>query len=92
MLCSEGPVRNLAELSLVPEHSRSHGSVQRAMNDGKIDLDRLNWSFALRDLPRGPGGGIVLAVDVTPGRAPTRTPATNAPSATPTDAPRAPTK
>ncbi|GGJ62124.1 hypothetical protein GCM10010121_085940 [Streptomyces brasiliensis] len=66
VLCSDGPVRNLAELSLVPEHARSHGSVQRAMSDGRIDFDRLNWSFALRDLPRGPGGGIVLAVDVTP--------------------------
>lgn len=66
VLCSEGPVRNLAELTLVPEHARSHGSVQRAMNDGRIDFDRLYWSFALRDLPRGPGGGIVLAVDVTP--------------------------
>ena len=65
MLCSDGPVRSLAELSLAPEHARSHGSVQRAMSDGRIDFDRLNWSFALRDLPRGPGGGIVLAVDVT---------------------------
>src|SRR6266568_3230146 len=45
VLCSDGPVRNLAELSLVPEHARSHGAVQRAMNDGRIDLDRLNWSF-----------------------------------------------
>ncbi|MFE4798266.1 transposase [Streptomyces sp. NPDC056708] len=66
VLCSEGPVRNLAELTLVPEHVRSHGSVQRAMNNGRIDFDRLHWSFALRDLPRGPGGGIVLAVDVSP--------------------------
>ncbi|MEV7239590.1 NF041680 family putative transposase [Streptomyces sp. NPDC051020] len=66
VLCSEGPVRNLAELTLVPEHARSHGSVQRAMNNGRIDVDRLHWSFALRDLPRGPGGGIVLAVDVSP--------------------------
>src|SRR5437879_2077987 len=36
VLCSEGPVRNLAELTLVPEHARSHGSVQRAMNNGRI--------------------------------------------------------
>lgn len=66
VLCSEGPVRNLAELSLVPEHARSHGSIQRAMNNGRVDFERLNWSFALHDLPRGPGGGIVLAVDTTP--------------------------
>jgi hypothetical protein len=66
VLCSDGPVRGLADLSLAPEHTRSHGSVQRAMNDGRIDFERLNWSFVLRDLPRGPGGGIVLAVDVTP--------------------------
>ena len=66
VLCSDGPVRGLADLSLTPEHTRSHGSVQRAMNDGRIDFERLNWSFVLRDLPHGPGGGIVLAVDVTP--------------------------
>lgn len=66
VLCSDGPVRGLADLSLTPEHTRSHGSVQRAMSDGRIDFERLNWSFVLRDLPRGPGGGIVLAVDVTP--------------------------
>ncbi|MFR9800492.1 transposase [Streptomyces sp. MS06] len=66
VLCSDGPVRGLADLSLTPEHTRSHGSAQRAMNDGRVDFERLNWSFVLRDLPRGPGGGIVLAADVTP--------------------------
>ncbi|MFI1591892.1 hypothetical protein ACH4WW_28735 [Streptomyces halstedii] len=38
VLCGEGPVRNLAELSLVPGYARSHGSIQRAMNNGRIDM------------------------------------------------------
>jgi hypothetical protein len=40
----------------------SRGQVRRTCSkrwrfNGRVDFERLNWSFALHDLPRGPGGG-----------------------------------
>src|ERR1700746_496846 len=32
VLCAEGPVRNLAALSLAPEHRRGHGALYDAVN------------------------------------------------------------
>ena len=66
LLCTDGPVRTLVELALAPEHRRSHGSLYAALNRGDLDVDRLRTAIATRTLPRGPGGRIVLAVDVSP--------------------------
>lgn len=38
-LCADGPVRSLAELSLVGEHRRGHGSSYAAVVDGRIDVE-----------------------------------------------------
>ena len=41
VLCADGPVRNLAALSLAPEHRRGHGALYDALNQGGIDIARL---------------------------------------------------
>jgi hypothetical protein len=65
LLCSEGPVRSLVDLSLAPEHRRGHGGLYDGLNHGGIDVARLRRTLAGLPLPRV-GGRIVLAVDVSP--------------------------
>jgi hypothetical protein len=38
VLCTGGPVRNLAALSLAPEHRRGHGALYDAVNSGRIEI------------------------------------------------------
>ncbi len=66
VLCADGPVTSLAELSLVPEHRRGHGAGYDAVNDGRVEVDRLRATVAGLPLPRATDGRIVLAVDVSP--------------------------
>jgi DDE superfamily endonuclease len=65
VLCADGPVRSLAELSLVGEHRRGHGSSYAAVVDGRIDVERLRTALAAVSLPRAADGRLVLAVDIT---------------------------
>ena len=65
VLCADGPVRNLAGLSLVPEHRRGHGALYDAANHGRIDIARLRRSLAGLPLPRAADGRLMLAVDVS---------------------------
>jgi len=65
VLCADGPVRSLVELSLVGEHRRGHGSLYAALDRGRIDVDRLRTALAEVPLPRAADGRLVLAVDVT---------------------------
>jgi hypothetical protein len=65
VLCAGGPVRNLAGLSLVPEHQRGHGALYDAVNTGRIDIARLRRSLAGLPLPRTADGRLMLAVDVS---------------------------
>jgi DDE superfamily endonuclease len=65
VLCADGPVRDLAGLSLVPEHRRGHGALYDAVNQGRIDIGRLRRSLAGLPLPRGADGRLMLAVDVS---------------------------
>src|SRR5215831_10716680 len=65
VLCAGGPVRVLAELSLVPEHRRGHGALYDAVNCGGVDVARLRRSLAALPLPAWPDGRIRLAVDVS---------------------------
>lgn len=65
VLCGEGPVRSLAELSLVAEHRRSHGSLYAALARGQVDDERLRQALAGLALPRAADGRLVLAVDIT---------------------------
>ena len=38
VLCADGPVRDLAGLSLAPEHRRGHGALYDAVNHGRVDI------------------------------------------------------
>ena len=64
VLCSDGPVRVLAGLSLVPGHRRGHGAVYDALNAGRVDVPRLRWAVGAVPLPAWPDGRIRLAADV----------------------------
>src|SRR6266480_990186 len=56
VLCADGPVRNLAGLSLVPGHRRGHGALYDAVNRGRIDIRRLRWAVGCVPLPGWPDG------------------------------------
>jgi hypothetical protein len=64
VLCSGGPVRDLAGLSLAPGHQRGHGAMYDALNAGALDIARLRWAVGSVPLPAWPDGRIRLAVDV----------------------------
>lgn len=70
VLCADGPVRNLAALSLAPEHRRGHGALYDAVNYGRIDIGRLRRCLAGLPLPRAADGRLMLAVDVSNWRRP----------------------
>src|SRR5258706_16284794 len=65
VLCADGPVRNLAGLSLAPEHRRGHGALYDAVNCGRIEIARLRRSLTGLPLPRAADGRLMLAVDVS---------------------------
>lgn len=65
VLCADGPVRSVAELSLVGEHRRGHGSGYAALARGRIDIQRLRTALTSVPVPRAGDGRIVLAVDIT---------------------------
>lgn len=65
VLCGDGPVHSLVELSLVGEHRRGHGSLYAALARGRVDVERLRTSLAALPLPRAADGRLVLAVDIT---------------------------
>ena len=65
LLCADGPVRSLVDLSLAPEHRRGHGGLYDGLNHGSIEVARLRRGVAGLPLPRV-GDRIVLAADVSP--------------------------
>jgi hypothetical protein len=65
LLCTDGPVRSLVELSLAPEHRRGHGALYDGLNHGSIEIARLRRCLTGMPLPRV-GDRIVLAADVSP--------------------------
>jgi hypothetical protein len=65
VLCTEGPVKSLVELSLAVEHRRGHGALYDAVNQGAIEIGRFKAALAGLMLPRAAGGRIVLGVDVS---------------------------
>ncbi|RPK50691.1 hypothetical protein EES40_05105 [Streptomyces sp. ADI93-02] len=65
LLCADGPVRTLVELSLEPEHRRGHGALYGGLNHGDLDMARLRRTLAGLPLPRTSEGRLVLAVDVS---------------------------
>ena len=65
LLCADGPVKSLVELSLAAEHRRGHGALYDAVNSGRIELDRVRVAIGALPVPRAGAGRIVLAVDVS---------------------------
>ncbi|WP_329307602.1 transposase [Streptomyces sp. NBC_01260] len=65
VLCADGPVRSLVELSLVGEHRRGHGGLYDALSAGRVDVARLRRGLATVPLPRAADGRLVLAADLT---------------------------
>ncbi|MEV4438934.1 NF041680 family putative transposase [Streptomyces sp. NPDC049577] len=65
LLCADGPARTPVELSLTAEHRRGYGSLYAALNNGRLDADRLRDLLVSLPLPRF-DGRIVLTVDVSP--------------------------
>jgi hypothetical protein len=66
LLCADGPVKSLVDLTLTAEHRRGHGALYDALNCGRIETDRLRAELAALPVPRTADGRIVLAVDVSP--------------------------
>src|SRR4051795_9520067 len=66
VLCADGPVTSLVELTLVAEHRRGHGAMYDALNQGRVEPQRLRRTLASLPLPTAADGRIVLAVDVSP--------------------------
>jgi hypothetical protein len=65
VLCGEGPVTSLVELSLATEHRRGHGSLYDGLNRGRLDVNRFRAVLAHQSIPRSQDGRIVLAIDVS---------------------------
>lgn len=66
VLCADGPVRSLVDLTLVAEHRRGHGAMYDALSHGRVEPRWLRRSLASLPVPRTADGRIVLAVDVSP--------------------------
>lgn len=66
ILCAEGPVRSLVDLTLVAEHRRGHGAMYDALGHGQVQPERIRRTLASLPLPRSSDGRLVLAVDVSP--------------------------
>ena len=66
VLCADGPVTSLVELTLLAEHRRGHGAMYDALNQGRVEPERLRRALASLPLPTAAEGRIVLAVDVSP--------------------------
>jgi hypothetical protein len=66
VLCSDGPVLSLPELSMVGTHRRGHGARYDALACGQLTLIRLRSTLAGLELPRGEGGRLTRGIDITP--------------------------
>lgn len=64
MLCTDGPVKSLVELTLAVEHRRGHGAMYAALDKGWLQPRRLRRALADLPLPGAADGRIVLAADV----------------------------
>lgn len=65
VLCADGPVKTLVELSLAVEHRRGHGAMYAALDRGWAEPARLRRALSGLPLPKAADGRIVLAVDVS---------------------------
>ncbi|MBP5891015.1 transposase [Streptomyces sp. LBUM 1483] len=52
VLCADGPVNTLVELSLAVEHRRGHGALYAALDRGWLEPTRLRRTLAGLPLPK----------------------------------------
>jgi hypothetical protein len=57
VLCTEGPVTSLVELTLVVEHRRGHGAMYDALNAGRVEPERLTAAPPAGNSPLGSPSG-----------------------------------
>ena len=84
LLCADGPVRSLVDLTLVAEHRRGHGAMYDALGHGRVEPERFRRTLASLPVPRTVDGRIVLAVESPRGCVRTHRPARIGCSATST--------
>jgi hypothetical protein len=65
VLCVQGPVWSLVELSLAAVHRRGHGALYDGLACGRVEIGRLRRAVTALPVPRDGQGRIVLAVDVS---------------------------
>jgi hypothetical protein len=65
VLCVDGPVKSLVELTLAVEHERRCGAMHATLDRGWLESRRLRHALAGRPLPRAVDGCIILAVNVS---------------------------
>ena len=65
VLCVDGPVRSLVDLTMVAEHRRGHGAMYDALSAGRVEPDGSAAVWPRSRCPE-PAMDIVLAVDVSP--------------------------
>ncbi|PBC71157.1 DDE superfamily endonuclease [Streptomyces sp. TLI_235] len=65
LLCTDGPVKTLVDLSLAAEHRRGHGAMYAALDRGWLEPTRLRRTLAALPIPRLAEGRIALAVDIS---------------------------
>ena len=86
VLCADGPVVSLPELSLTAEHRRGHGALYDGLACGQIDVGRLRGRWPRSRCPATRRTGSRSQSTSARGCAPTRPPARTGCSATSTDA------
>jgi hypothetical protein len=57
VLCADGPVRSLVELTLTGEHRRGHGAMYDALGRGQVAPQRVRRALVAGPLPRATDGG-----------------------------------
>lgn len=92
LLCTQGPVKTLVDLSLAAEHRRGHGAMYAALDRGWLEPTRLRRALAALPIPRLADGRIAWRWTFPTGSAPTLPPAMTACSATSTAAAAARTR
>jgi hypothetical protein len=88
VLCADGPVSSLVELTLLAEHRRGHGAMYDALNAGRVEPERLRRALTSLPLPLWVGGSCSRWMSAR-GYARTPRPARTGCSATSTAEPRA---
>ncbi|CUU60366.1 hypothetical protein Ga0074812_13881 [Parafrankia irregularis] len=65
VLCTDGPVRSLIDLTLAPEHRRGHAALYDGLTSGRLDVARFRRTLAGLALLSAANGRLMLGADVS---------------------------